>query len=408
MPLHSQLDPRRWSARRVRAGLGVGLIVLLLVAAFVFRRDILRTALDPKVPFQTYQPPPAPDYARTSSWALLPGREAPVHPESLPVDIFFIHPTTYNGGREWNGPIDHLRANRLLAEVMIPNYAGPYYRVGRVFAPRYRQGSLYTQLTGREDAREARRLAYDDVRAAFRHYLDRLGQSRPFLIVGVEQGASIGDRLIADVVALDPDLRRRFIGAHLVGVMVPQGQAGAPPCLSPLQTGCVVNYLEAPVGDRGRADRLKRRALVWSADGRLEPLGGRQAVCVNPVLGAQTGAPAARSLARGSVNGTNLEWGVRPAFLPHQIAARCRNGVLEVTTPASPTLKLANGWIERSKAPRFNLFYADLEADALRRTRVWLNPFSRSRERCNLAVDPNDRLRLGREAVARHHRLPSA
>ena len=27
---------------------------------------------------------------------------------------------------------------------MAPNYAGPFVRVGRLFAPRYRQASLYT------------------------------------------------------------------------------------------------------------------------------------------------------------------------------------------------------------------------------------------------------------------------
>ena len=55
---------------------------------------------------------------------------------------------------------------------MLPNYAGPFVRVGRLFAPRYRQASLFAQLTLRDDARDAREFAYGDVRRAFDYYLD--------------------------------------------------------------------------------------------------------------------------------------------------------------------------------------------------------------------------------------------
>src|SRR5204863_308586 len=83
-------------------------------------------------------------------------------------------------------------------EVMAPNYIGPFVSVGRVFAPKYRQASLYTQLTLRDDAREARQFAYGDVREAFRSYLNHDNGGRPFLIVGVEQGGTLALRLWAE------------------------------------------------------------------------------------------------------------------------------------------------------------------------------------------------------------------
>ncbi|HVY33238.1 MAG TPA: hypothetical protein VG960_02335, partial [Caulobacteraceae bacterium] len=48
----------------------IGLVLLIAVAADW--DDIMRTGLDPKEPFQTYTPPPAPNYAKVSAWALLP------------------------------------------------------------------------------------------------------------------------------------------------------------------------------------------------------------------------------------------------------------------------------------------------------------------------------------------------
>ncbi len=38
-------------------------IVVLLAAAWVMRVELIRTTLDPRIPFQTYKPPRAPNYA---------------------------------------------------------------------------------------------------------------------------------------------------------------------------------------------------------------------------------------------------------------------------------------------------------------------------------------------------------
>ena len=137
-------------------GIFTGSIVLvLLVAVLIWRGDILRAMLDPQVPFQTYTPPPAPDYGDPTAWAL---RDA-TGPESGPAAIFFMHSTTHDGGREWNGPIGDPKADAWLKRVVLPNYAGPFARAGGISAPRYRQGSLYTRLTLRDDAREAQAFA---------------------------------------------------------------------------------------------------------------------------------------------------------------------------------------------------------------------------------------------------------
>ena len=107
-----------------------------------------------------------------------------------------------------------------------PNYAGPFERVGRLFAPRYRQASLYTYLTLRDDARDARRFAYGDVLQAFRAYVSRYGQDRPFVIVGVEQGGSLAARLLREEIAGKPELKRRLVAAYLIETVVPADEYG--------------------------------------------------------------------------------------------------------------------------------------------------------------------------------------
>jgi hypothetical protein len=333
---------------------GTSLLLLLAAAAWVWRDDIARTALDPREPYQTYQPPRAPNYDRRAAWALWP-KEG----ETAPADVFFIHPTTYNGGEEWNARIAHRGSDEVLFRTMLPNYAGPYQRIARVFAPRYRQASLYTMLTLRDDAREARAFAYRDVRDAFRHYLRRQNRGRPFLVVGVEQGGLLASRLIAEEILPNPNLR--FAGAHLAETAVPVG--ALPACSAAGEPGCVMAWLSVAEGEDARARRVVERALVWRGD-RLVDLQGRPPLCVNPILGRRTAEAAPPALHHGAVNASGLEWGLRPAVLKRQVAARCVDSVLRVSRPESPSLRPSGGWAERRRAAPYNLFYADLEADA--------------------------------------------
>jgi hypothetical protein len=347
------------------------LLALLATASFVYRDDILRAALDPKEPFQIYRPPAAPDYASREAWALLPARPDSIAAADPPADVFFISPTTFDGGRHWNAPIDNAKSDRLFRRVMAPNYAGPFVRVGRLFAPRYRQASLYTLTTLREDARDARKFAYGDVAAAFRRYVTQYNQDRPFFIVGVEQGGTLAARLLAEEVATDPALKARLAGAYMIEAVTPADAPPIAPCQRRAQAGCLAAWASALDNDIGAAQDIQNRSLVWAKGGDLENLNGRKPLCFNPLWGATTNVPAPAKLGLGAANATGLEWGARPAFLTRQVSAVCRDGVLHVSRPKSAMLKPSGSWADRQKAPAYNLFYADLEADARARVAAW-------------------------------------
>lgn len=360
-------------ARRRRWGLITATVILAVLAASLafFWGDLKRTALDPKIPFQTYQPPPAPDYAQRAAWALEPTNPEVVAASAPAADVFFVSPTTYDGGAHWNAPLDEARSGRLFRDVMAPNYAGPFVRMGRIFAPRYRQASLYSLLTLREDARDARRFAYGDVAAAFRAYVDRYNNGRPFILVGVEQGGTLAARLLAEEIASRPELRARLVAAYLIETATPADNPPVPPCIARRQSGCLAAWVSVMGAEFERAPIVLDRALVWNARGELENLGDRPPLCFNPILGATTDAPAAAKLHLGSANATGLEWGARPAFLARQVSARCDGGVLRVKPPRSASLKPTGSWEDRRKVPGYNLFYADLEADARARMEAY-------------------------------------
>lgn len=359
-PDAAALPPRR----RPRLGLwlGLGVLTLLAVFAFIRRDDIRLAAMDPGKPFQIYTPPPAPDYDRPEAWRLLP--EGPGKPGEA--DVFFLGPTTYSGADHWNSPIDDPDSDEVFRRVMAPNLVGPFAGTGRIFAPRYRQAGLYSFTTLREDAREARRFAYVDAEASFLSFLARSGPDRPILIVGVEQGGALAARLLAEI-GSRPAVRNRLAGAWLIDTVTPADSPPLAPCMSPEQTGCLAAWAWAYVDDETHARDLQDRSLVWSGPD-LVNLGKRLPLCYNPLLQATTDKAAPARLARGATNATGLEWGARPPFVTRQFSAQCVRGVLRVSRPEARMLRPFGSWEDRLRTPGFNLFYADVEADA--RTRL--------------------------------------
>lgn len=357
--------PTRSSRRWLLTGL-LGFAGVVALGVAIFWGDLVSTVLDPKVPFQTYEPPAAPDYAVSSAWYLRPAQGDPRE-----ADVFFVGPTTYDGGRNWNARINHPKASRQFREVMAPNYVGPFVGIGRVFSPRYRQASLYSLTTLREDAREARQFAYRDVQTAFRDYLKRDNGGRPFVLVGVEQGGTLALRLLSEEFANDPRLESQLIAAYLIDTVVPANNPPVLPCVARREPGCLAAWASVRQGDFDAARLLLDRALVWDPQGELVNLSPQPALCFNPILGAVSNAAAPARLHMGAANATDLEWGARPAFLARQVSAQCVGGVLRVSRPKSAALQQKGSWADRRKVPGFNLFYADLEADATARLAAW-------------------------------------
>lgn len=155
--------------------------------------------------------------------------------------------------------------------------------MGAVSAPRYRQASLYTRLTAREDAREARAFAYRDVAAAFDVWIAR-HPTGPLVLAGVEQGGELLERLVREKVVGNPAIRRRIVAVYLIDVVAPaQGvKPQLPACLQRTQTGCLVGWSPVSEGNDGAASRRLRRALVWDEAGRLVYLEGRPACASTP------------------------------------------------------------------------------------------------------------------------------
>jgi hypothetical protein len=365
-----RLLPQSLFWRTTLAGL-LGLTAFLAVSAVVLRDQIFQTLLDPGIPFQTYQRPDAPDYGQAEAWDVRDTFMLDAA-EQTPA-VFFIHPTTYDGGSNWNAAFDRPQESAEVERFVLPNWAAPFLAgEAALFAPRYRQASLYAFMNNREDSVQARLLAYGDVRAAFQAFLDEIGEDRPILIAGVGQGALHGLGVLIDEVAGDESLTQRLAAAYLLEAPVPTDLfagplAGLAPCTEAGEVRCVISYSAVRQGERERIENITDRSMSWTAAGELDYVRERALLCVNPLFWNTSEDFAPARLHRGGAAAEGLSFSDAPSPMANQTGAQCQNGLLMIEQPRARALQRPGRLGEDRRTPVSNLFYMDLSLDAARR-----------------------------------------
>lgn len=339
--------------------------------AVIYRDDIFQTIQDPRQPFQTYDPPEAPDYAQADSWLSLP--DLTIDPFTLDEkgDVFVIVPSVYRGGEHYVLPSDDLRRKSKLERIVRPNYVTPYGDAGRLFAPFYRQASLYSYMTTREDARLAQDFAYQDVKRAFGNFLKHSPPERPIVLVGHNQGAAHLIRLLHDFFAEDSALTDRLAVAYVIDYPVPLDlfdQALAPlrPCETADDTNCVAAFGTFMPGEDSIAKRFTERLLVHNGTS-FESVNERALLCINPLTWTRSQDYAPERLHLGGVAAEGLEPDIRPAARPNQVGAQCQDGILLVDRPRSRSLRRPIQVGAKFRTLPSNLFYEDLRQNAVMR-----------------------------------------
>lgn len=266
----------------------------------------LSSCIQPKKAFEKYTPAPAPDYALEKNWAALPWVKDSADflvphagltdgQANAAVDVFFIHPTLYFGRKSWNAGMADKRTNQRVDKTTIRKQASVFNGSCKVYAPRYRQATLYSFIDTKGNGRKALELAYTDVKKAFEYYLKHYNKGRPIIIASHSQGTDHARKLIADFFEKDPALYKQLVAAYLVGGSIQQKQFEVVvPCNEPGQTGCLVAWHTMRWGTREKAPREdKKIAPVYDTYGNTE--------YVNPLTWKRDTTYAPATLNKGSL-----------------------------------------------------------------------------------------------------------
>jgi len=185
--------------------------------------------------------------------------------DSALADVFFVHPTTFYSLWNLNADIDNQRVNAFTDRTTIKLQASVFNGSCRVYAPRYRQASLFAFLD-KSNKQKALDYAYQDVKSAFIYYLKHYNQDRPIVIASHSQGTFHAARLIRDFFDPDPALAKRLVVAYLIGGPATDGSfATISPCDSAAQTGCYITWNTMLSGsDPLYANCTSVNPLTWS------------------------------------------------------------------------------------------------------------------------------------------------
>ena len=207
-------------------------------------------------------------------------------PRRPKIDCFYVYPTV----SEQPGP----NADRTVepAQRSIAKYqASRFAERCRVFAPMYRQltlSAIFAQAS-EEELVAAARLAYGDVRDAFRDYLRNHNRGRGFVLIGHSQGTAMLTQLVRRQVDRVPAVRERLVSAILLGgnVVTRKGKrAGGsfrnvPTCARPSETRCLIafsTYNDTPPDDTRFGRSSNGFAEVFGLPGGP----GYEVACTNP------------------------------------------------------------------------------------------------------------------------------
>lgn len=316
----------------------------------------LTTQAQRKGKLPTYNPPAAPDYSQQKYWNALPyvkdeadhipGTETWVNDSLKQVDVFYVYPTLYMTGKNWNADVNNKKLNKNLDTKPVRYQASVFNASCRVYSPRYRQAHIRAFYAKPEQSKQAFDLAYSDVKRAFEYYLAHYNNGRPFIIASHSQGTYHARRLLRECIDTT-DLRKQMVAAYVIGFnFFDTMYVNLKPCEQPGQTGCYITWA----------------SYNWNYKPADNGLGLFGNICVNPLSWTRDTIAVDRSKGIGGMLlSFNKEY-------PHASDVQIKDGHLKVRTTIPIIRSMTNMHIAD-----YNLFWYDIRANVKKRVDQYLS-----------------------------------
>ncbi len=374
--------------------LGIALAALVVIGIGLYVSGYGGTLLwqgflaynSPSGNFDPAQAVTAPDYGDAANWAALPDKSDPadlapigvtVPPQGQqPVDTFFIHPTGYLKSANWTSPMEPNSGTEENTLWMMANQASAYNGCCNIYAPRYREATIFSYFGAETERDRVLGFAYEDVKRAFEYYLANYNQGRPFIIATHSQGSHHALRLLSEVI--DPsDLHHRMVAAYLIGaVVIPvsptwfAGMTHITPCQRADDLGCVVHWDTMPEGAAPMArpePSLCTNPLSWQVnETRVDASHNEGAVVPAGTYNAAFG--------RSGDTATGQQFTALSAPMPGQTWAQCQDGTLFVRKQDGTGFEaMGSGDLGSYHGLDYALFYMNIHNNAKLRTERYLS-----------------------------------
>ena len=322
------------------------------------------------------------DYSKESSWAslpfiadeadLVPFGEVGVDQLNSKVDVFFVHPTGFLKGNHWTDPLYEVSATKENTQWMMANQASVFNGCCSIYAPRYRQASIYSYFGSDKLRDEIHSFVYKDVKKAFEYFIKNFSNGRPFIIASHSQGTGHSIRLLAEEID-GTNLYSRMVGAYIIGGEVSKSwmnkMNNISICNRPTELGCLVHW------DTINVKHINMNMRRYKNN-----------ICVNPITWKNEGPLSNLSDSKGAVyisgNFTiNLTgdddpkgeiFGPLEAPIKQYVQAQCKDGILFASDQTGTKFQGFGGSNGNYHGLDFALFYIDIRENAILKVNTYL------------------------------------
>ena len=336
-------------------------------------------------PDHTFDPKdaaPQLDYSKESSWASLPtildeadfiplGEEG-IDQLNSEVDVFFVHPTGYLKGKHWTDPLEQESATKENTQWMMANQASVFNGCCSIYAPHYRQASIYSYYDTDKVRQEIHSFVYQDVKKAFDYFIKNYSNGRPFIIASHSQGTHHSVRLLAEQID-GTDLYPRMIGAYIIGGEISKSWVKKMDdiyiCDGPTELGCLVHWDTINVTHINKdMKRFKNNICVnpitWKNEGSLSKLADSKGAV--HISGNFTIELIGDDIAKGEV------FGPLEAPIKQYVQAQCKNGILYASDQTGTRFQGFGGSQGNYHGLDFALFYMDIRENAILKVETYM------------------------------------
>ena len=323
------------------------------------------------------------DYSKNASWAALPFMEdeADLFPKGeetidqtqAEVDVFFVHPTGYLKGDHWTDPLEENSATKENTQWMMVNQASVFNGCCSIYAPHYRQASIYSYFGSDELREEVHAFVYQDVKTAFKYFIEKFSNGRPFILASHSQGTHHSIRLLAEEID-DSDLYSRLVGAYIIGGTISKDWLNQMKdigvCDSSKQLGCLVHW------DTMNVTHINKEMPIYVGN-----------ICVNPVTWKNEGSLSDLADAKGAVyvsgdfalefSGSdepkNMVFNDLESPKTQYVQAQCKGGALFASDQSGTRFQSFAGSAGNYHGLDYALFYMDIRENAKLKVKTYLN-----------------------------------
>ncbi|MGB2136262.1 MAG: DUF3089 domain-containing protein [Flavobacteriaceae bacterium] len=299
--------------------------------------------------------PSKPNYAASISWAVFPGKYPLVLQgfdkldNAKKADVFYVYPTllTDKKNKDWNANVWTSSIRQDVFQKAAKYQASAWLNAGDLYVPFYRQAHyrifVEPYSRGGEPAWE---VAYEDVKNAFQYYLKHYNKGKPIIIASHSQGSMHAKRLIKEFFDQKP-LQNQLVAAYLIGTRIfPDEFESIPPLESPNDVGGFVSW------NAYKMDKFPKKYKNWYQGG----------VTTNPISwDTQT---TSKIIDHKGVLSEDSK------IYPKSLSVRVIDGLLWTTLPQIPG-RFFLSLIENYHFADINLFWKDIEENAIARVKAW-------------------------------------